>query len=141
MPRQIALRTPPPLQGSSPVMQGSSPPIQGGTPGTGGSTPPPPAGTNPPPAPVPTVSLSKGASAAGRPGCSSSACAFLTVSFANFSGASHSITCRASNGDEGGYYTYSRSGPADTSSYCYYGFPGATVWVTVDGVSSNQVVW
>ena len=132
---------PPPLQGSSPVIQGSSPPIQGGTPGTGGSTPPPPAGTNPPPAPVPTVSLSKGASAAGRPGCSSSACAFLTVSFANFSGASHSITCRASNGDEGGYYTYSRSGPADTSSYCYYGFPGATVWVTVDGVSSNQVVW
>jgi surface antigen len=124
---------PPVLQGSSPVLQGSSPPLQGGTPGTGSGTTPPP--------PAPSVTLTKGGSAAGRPGCSSSACAFLNVSFANFSDAGHSITCRASNGDEGGYYTYSRTGAADSSSYCYYGFPGATVWVTVDGVSSNQVVW
>jgi surface antigen len=133
-------QSPPPLQGSTQVIQGSSPPLQGGTPGTGGGVPPP-AAPAPPAPPPPTVSLSKGASAAGQPGCTSSACAFLQVSFANFSGGTHSITCRASNGDEGGYYTYTRSGSADTSSYCYYGFPGATVWVTVDGVSSNQVPW
>ncbi len=101
--------------------------------------PPPGPGTTPPPAPA--VSLSKGGSAVGRPGCTHASCAFLNVTFANFSAGTHTITCRASDGDEGGYYTYTRSGSADSFAYCYYGFPGRTVWVTVDGVSSNQIVW
>lgn len=99
--------------------------------------PPPP----PPPPPPPAVSLAKGGSAQGQPGCSSSACRFLVVNFSNFSGGNHSITCRASNGDEGGFYTYTRSGSSGSSAVCYYGFPGRSVWVTVDGVASNTVVW
>ena len=102
---------------------------------------PAPAPAPPPPPPQRTVSLAKGASAAGQPGCSSSACRYLAVSFSNFSNAGHTIVCRASNGDEGGFFTYTRSGSSGSSAACYYGFGGRTVWVTVDGVSSNQIVW
>jgi len=112
------------------------PPVSNPTPPPA-TTPP----TAPPPPPQPSVSLSKGGSAQGRPGCSSSACRFLNVSFGNFSGGNHTITCRSSAGGEGGWYTYTRSGPADASAVCYFGYPGRTVWVTVDGVSSNHVVW
>ena len=94
-----------------------------------------------PPVQSPAVSLAKGGSAQGQPGCSSSACRFLSVNFANFSAGTHTITCRASNGDENGYYSYTRSGASGSSAVCYYGFPGRSVWVTVDGVASNTVVW
>jgi len=75
------------------------------------------------------------------PGCRSIYCRYIVVKFKNFSSGKHSIKCRASHGSEGGYYTYTRSGSSNTSAYCYYGFPGHTVWVTVDGVKSNKVVW
>jgi hypothetical protein len=130
-------------------------------------TPPPPpvaAPPPPPPAPVPkpapkpipkpapkptpkptppprTVTLSKGGSAQGLPGCKSSYCRYMAVSFKNFSSGNHSITCRASNGSEGGFFTYTRSGSSGSSAVCYYGFPGHKVWVTVDGVSSNKITW
>ena len=65
----------------------------------------------------------------------------MNVTFSNFSGGAHTITCRASHGAEGGFYTYTRSGSADSYATCYYGYPGRTVWVTVDGVSSNQLAW
>ena len=91
--------------------------------------------------PVRTVSLKKGGSAQGKPGCSSSYCRYLEISFSNYSSATHTIVCRASGGDEGGYYTYTRSGTSGKSAVCYYGFPGRTVWATVDGVSSNKVKW
>lgn len=103
--------------------------------------PPPGPGPGPPPPVTPAVSLSKGGSAQGQPGCSSPACSFMTVTFSNFSAENHTITCRASNGDEAGFYTYTRPGSSNTSSVCYYGFPGQTAWVTVDGVMSNQIVW
>ncbi|HEU4393749.1 MAG TPA: CHAP domain-containing protein [Solirubrobacterales bacterium] len=103
--------------------------------------PPPDPKSTPPPPPPRTVSLAKGASAQGQSGCVSSYCRFLTVSFKNFSSGTHTIVCRASGGYEGGFYTYQRSGSSGTTSYCYYGFPGRTVWVTVDGVSSNRITW
>jgi hypothetical protein len=94
-----------------------------------------------PPPPQPVVNLSKGGSAQGQPGCTVSACRFLQVDFANFDGGNHAIVCRASNGDEGGYYTYYRAGSSNSSAVCYYGFPGRTVGVTVDGRESNHVGW
>lgn len=93
------------------------------------------------PPPPKKVTLKKGASAQGRPGCSSSACRYLEVSYSGFGSGSHSVTCRASGGDEGGFYSYKRSGTSDTSAVCYYGLPGRSVWVTVDGTSSNKVTW
>lgn len=110
-------------------------------------TPSPPSKSEPKPdprpkaEPKPSVKLSKGDSAQGLSGCASVYCRFLVVKFKNFSGGTHKIKCRASHGSEGGYYTYTRSGSSNTSAYCYYGFPGHTVWVTVDGVKSNKVVW
>lgn len=95
----------------------------------------------PHPPPPPTVSLVKGASAQGLPGCSTSACRYLQVSFANFSSGTHTIKCRASGGDEGGFYSYTKSGASNTSSVCYYGFAGRSVWVTVDSVESNKITW
>lgn len=91
--------------------------------------------------PSPSVTLSKGSSAQGLSGCSSIYCRFMVVTFKNFSSGTHSIKCRASGGEEGGFYTYTRSGSSGTSAFCYYGFPGRTAWVTVDGVSSNGIVW
>jgi hypothetical protein len=91
--------------------------------------------------PKPSVTISKGGSAQGMPGCKSVYCRYIVVTFKNFSSGSHSIKCRASHGSENGYYTYTRSGTSNTSAYCYYGFPGHTVWVTVDGTSSNKIGW
>lgn len=101
----------------------------------------PPKTTPKAPPPSPSVTLSKGNSAQGLSGCSSNYCRFMVVKFKNFSGGNHTIRCRASGGDEGGFYAYTRSGSSGTSAYCYYGFPGRTVWATVDGVSSNRIVW
>lgn len=91
--------------------------------------------------PARKVSVAKGDSAQGRPGCSSSYCRYVKVSFANYSSGSHTIVCRASGGDEGGFYTYTRTGGSNTSAVCYYGFPGRAVWATVDGVASAKVTW
>jgi hypothetical protein len=84
--------------------------------------------------------LSKGAPV-NYPDCNTAPCRRLNVHFEYFSDGNHEIKCRATNGGEGGYYTYYRSGTADDSSACYYGFPGQTVWVSVDGVESNRIGW
>ena len=102
------------------------------------STPPPPTTSTPPP-PRQSVTLTKGASADGQPGCTVSACAFMTVSFSGFSGGTHTITCDASTAGDQPFYTYTTA--ATVSSYCYYGYSGQQVWVTVDGVQSNVVTW
>ncbi len=99
-----------------------------------------PATTTPPPPPPRTVTLAKGSSAQGLAGCVSIYCRYMAVSFKNFSSASHTIVCRAS-GYEGGFYSYQKSGSSGSSAVCYYGYPGSTVWVTVDGVGSNKIVW
>ena len=101
----------------------------------------PPKTTPKVPSPSPSVALSKGSSAQGLSGCSSSYCRFMVIKFENFSGGGHTIRCRASGGDEGGFYAYTRTGSSGTTAICYYGFPGRTVWATVDGVSSNRIVW
>ena len=103
------------------------------------NNPPPPPSDPPPPPPGPSVSINTGASAVGQPGCSHSSCAFIVVNLANFGGGSHHVTCHASNGDEGGYYAYDTS--SSSSAVCYYGYPGRTVWVYVDGVRSHDLVW
>lgn len=63
----------------------------------------------------------------------------MYVTFSNFAGGNHTVVCRASGGDEGGFYTYVTANPS--TAVCYYGFPGRSVWATVDGVGSNVVVW
>jgi len=92
---------------------------------------------NPQPPPGRTVTLSKGTSAQGKPGCSSTACRYMVVSFSGFSAGNHTVVCNASNAPA--FYSYVTS--LTTTAYCYYGYPGQSVWATVDGVSSNHVTW
>ena len=75
--------------------------------------------------------------------CTSSACAYLSVTLNNFPGGAHSVTCFGSYpGDESGFGSYTHNGGSgSTSNSCYYGWPGRTAWVVVDGVRSNDVVW
>ena len=75
------------------------------------------------------------------PGCFTSSCRYLQVTFTNFPGGLHTIVCRAVPGYGGGYLTYTRSGSSDTYSNCYYGYPRHSVWVTVDDRSSNLIGW
>jgi hypothetical protein len=85
------------------------------------------------------VSVAKGGSAQSS-SCTVAACRYVKVTFSGFSSGTHTIVCRA-GGDEGGFYSYTRSGASNTSSVCFYGFPGRQVWATVDGVASSKITW
>ena len=127
----------PPVTAPTDSSANSSPPPP--PPGKPGTTGPRPAPTTPPPGvSAGSAAVSRGGSAQGRPGCTSTACAYVDVSIANFASGSHTVVCRAS-GEEGGFYTYTMDGTS--SSVCYYGFAGRQVWVTVDGIESNRVTW
>ncbi|HEX6689017.1 MAG TPA: CHAP domain-containing protein [Solirubrobacterales bacterium] len=86
-----------------------------------------------------TVSVSKGAHV-NVSGCSSSACAYLTVSLANFGSGSHTVTCYADYPPPtGAFYQYTTS--STTSNVCVYGYANTHAWVKVDGIESNHLTW
>jgi hypothetical protein len=85
-----------------------------------------------------TVSVSKGAPVRTS-FCTDPSCAYVVVNFAGFGGGSHTVTCYSTDPPAGAFYTYTTA--ATTSAVCIYGFPGYTVWATVDGVESNHLVW
>ncbi|HEX5591745.1 MAG TPA: CHAP domain-containing protein [Solirubrobacterales bacterium] len=86
-----------------------------------------------------SVTVSKGAHVSVS-GCSSSACAYVTVKLNNFGSGSHTVTCYADYPPPtGSYYQYTTS--SSTSNVCVYGYSGTHVWVTVDGVESNHLTW
>ena len=61
----------------------------------------------------------------------------LDVTFSGLGGGVHNVACSSSVAGQFAMYTTSVSPSAD----CVFGTPGASVWVTVDGVLSNTVVW
>lgn len=86
-----------------------------------------------------SVKVSKGAPR-NVSGCSSSACAYVTVSLSNFGSGSHSVTCYSDYPPPtGAFYSYTTS--SSTSNVCVYGYAGTHVWVKVDGVESNHLTW
>jgi surface antigen len=86
-----------------------------------------------------SVTVSKGAHV-NVSGCSSSACAYVTVKLNNFGSGSHTVVCYADYPPPtGSYYQYTTS--SSTSNVCVYGYAGTHVWVTVDGVESNHLTW
>jgi murein DD-endopeptidase MepM/ murein hydrolase activator NlpD len=106
-------------------------------------TPAPTVAPTPTPAPpAPSVSISKGARH-NTSTCTSAACAYINVTLNNFAGGAHAVRCFGSYpGDEGGFGSYTHNGGSgSTSASCYYGWPGRVVWVTVDGVRSNDLGW
>jgi hypothetical protein len=90
------------------------------------------------PPPPPTVTVSKGVHVTTT-FCTVSACAYIVVSFTNFSSGNHTVTCYGSYPPSGAFYSYSTA--ATTTAQCIFGYPGYTVWATVDGVESNHLGW
>jgi hypothetical protein len=91
----------------------------------------------PAPPPGKWVSVTKGTQH-NVTGCSSTYCHWMTVSFGNFAGGSHTVNCY-DDMDSSAFYTYSTS--STTSNVCVFGYPGHAVWATVDGVRSPNYTW
>jgi hypothetical protein len=67
--------------------------------------------------------------------CSSASCAMMAVST---SGIGRSATVRCYD-NSGLFHSFSTSTGNFTS--CYYGYPGRSVYVVVNGIRSNTLTW
>jgi rhodanese-related sulfurtransferase len=78
-----------------------------------------------------------------RSDCYTSPCAWIDVSASGFS-PNRNVTVVCSSSRETAFWTYTLatdgSGNASGAG-CYYGYPGDSVWVDVDGVRSNIITW
>jgi hypothetical protein len=101
--------------------------------------------TSAPPPPPPTVSVSKGARCGGGGGaacpggtCSSTSCALIHVTTANFGG---NVTCTFnSQHGPGGFVTGTWGANQSKDSGNWYGYPGEWVSATCGGVT-GQMTW
>jgi hypothetical protein len=94
------------------------------------------------PLPV-SVSVSKGASAVGRSGCSDPSCAFIVATTANFTS---NVSCTANSREgSGGFFSWTQGANATRQSPDYYGYPGGWVSVTcTDGQghsATGRLTW
>lgn len=85
-----------------------------------------------------SVSIRKGGSAQGQPGCSSASCAWVLVTTSGFSG---SYTCTWWGGHGGDWVSRTYTSNVSDAAYAYYGYSGTDVRVTCDGVPSNTINW
>lgn len=98
---------------------------------------------DPPPPPPTSVTVSKGNSATGQVGCSSSACTFIAVTTSGFTS---NVTCSpdSQHGSQG-FVTWSQGANESKVSPNYYGYPNTWVRVTcTDGqghTNSGQITW
>lgn len=94
--------------------------------------------SDPKPVPPPSVSVSKGASAVGQPGCSTSGCAYIVITTANFN---TNVSCSI-NGNWAGPWTL--GGNQTKQVGAYYGYTGTTVTITCSGggqSAAGSIVW
>jgi hypothetical protein len=89
------------------------------------------------------VTISKGGSAVGQPGCSHSSCAWVdTVATGLSPNTTYTVQCHASNST--GFSASSRTTDGNgrlTDRSCYFGYPGERFWVTVGPHESNRITW
>ncbi len=88
--------------------------------------------------PQPKATTGRAGNAQGQPNCGSASCAYMTVSVENFPpGASYSLHCNATGGNGGswgsGTLNISGSGTGYAQLSCYFGDPGKSAWVTIEG--------
>ena len=97
--------------------------------------------------PSPQVAVSRGTPRSPDAVCNDPSCAWVNVSLANFPpNTNHRVDCVSSGprGGSGTYYTYTvrtDGSGTNTSSMCFYGYAGQSVWAVVDGVESNHFPW
>lgn len=126
------------LQGSGQTIQGSTAPIQGGSTGNGsGSSAPTPTPT-PTPSPDPTPQPPARSIQIGWSGSHSG---WIWMTLNGFSTGSHVYTCAFGSGGNTNYTLSESSTPQnwDNGHTCYDLIHGDTVWVVVEGVSSNVI--
>ncbi|MCY3619145.1 MAG: S-layer homology domain-containing protein [Acidimicrobiaceae bacterium] len=96
------------------------------------------------------VQMTPGSSAKGQPGCSTDPCRHLVMDLQGFAAGTYSVECWSSRNPDRPW-NLDDNGDAPnwawpTSSLwsqggCWFGYPGERVWVIVDGVKSNEVIW
>lgn len=91
----------------------------------------------------PSVTVARGTSAEGQPGCSSSFCAYVAATTAGFADDDVSCSVVSDQGSEG--FVVWTQGPSETKqSPNYYGYPDSTVTVTCTGggqSASGSLTW
>jgi hypothetical protein len=91
-----------------------------------------------------SVTIAKGASAVGQPGCSTSGCAWVTLNASGLTAnTTFTVTCHgdATGAFSGSSTTTDGSGRIVNNRPCYYGFTGTNFWVTVNSHQSNVISW
>jgi hypothetical protein len=95
--------------------------------------------------PEPRAWVTKGASAQGQPGCSSSQCAYFVVNTQDFPAGNYSVGCNATGPYGGTPFVQGASrniGANDRVQLgCYFGDDGAEVWVTIGGKAYERRTW
>ncbi len=94
-----------------------------------------------PTAPPPVVTISIGGSYTGA-GCLTT-CNWIQLNASNFNpGVSVSVQCFDTlvGRFKTGTATVAGNGTV-SSTPCFYGYDGETVWITVNGVESNRILW
>lgn len=99
----------------------------------------------PPPPPPASVSLGKGPAAQSAQ-CTDASCAWLAISVDHFpANQTFGVQCFSSLDGEfdtgRGTIVTDVNGHGTSSNDCFFGYPGYTVWVGVNGVSSPQIGW
>lgn len=93
-------------------------------------------------APQPRAWVTRGTSAQGQSGCGDSSCAYFVVNTRDFPAGNYTYKCYG-----GGSQFNSWEGPVhfpangSTQLQCYYGMPGAAVWVVLNGTRYETTYW
>jgi len=98
--------------------------------------------------PAVSGTVSKGASAQGQTGCSSSACAWLVLNYQNLPSGTYTLKCWSNDGGSwaifptGYSFTRTLSGSGSFQTPCYYGFTGKQVRIEVVGqLTTPNFTW
>ena len=94
------------------------------------------------------VTLAPGDSAKGWEDCSTDPCKHLRITLHEFTPGAYSVECWSSLSSSRWYPPEgkTRTWTWPTSRLwqeggCWFGYPGERVWVVVDGIKSNEVIW
>lgn len=92
--------------------------------------------------PQPRAWVTRGASAQGEPNCSHSSCAYFVVNTQDFNAGSYRYECWG-NGNKFNNWEGPVNVPANgrVQLQCYFGQPGANVWVVLNGTRYETTQW